>query len=264
MLYSDRIDAAERLAGALRAWGGTHPLVLAIPARRGADGPGDRAAAGRRARRRAHAEAACARQPGVRDRRRRRVGLDLRRRVCGGRGRDARLHPCAGRRGAGDDEATPRRLYARARADRSGRARRHRRRRRPRDRRHDDRRAARGSRARAPANSSARSRSPRPTPSRAFARIATTSSVRTLPRTSTPSDSSTATFRRSRTTKSSRSCRRRAPSTQRRVPGAPERMLAAPGGEPGSADSPATRWRPRRRALRRGTARRRWPGPLTP
>ena len=31
MLYSDRIDAAERLAGSLRAWGGTHPLVLAIP-----------------------------------------------------------------------------------------------------------------------------------------------------------------------------------------------------------------------------------------
>jgi len=31
MLYSDRIDAAERLANALVAWRGAHPLVLAIP-----------------------------------------------------------------------------------------------------------------------------------------------------------------------------------------------------------------------------------------
>ena len=31
MIYSDRIDAAERLATALRAWRGEHPLVLAIP-----------------------------------------------------------------------------------------------------------------------------------------------------------------------------------------------------------------------------------------
>jgi predicted phosphoribosyltransferase len=31
MIYSDRIDAAERLADALRAWRGSHPLVMAIP-----------------------------------------------------------------------------------------------------------------------------------------------------------------------------------------------------------------------------------------
>jgi putative phosphoribosyl transferase len=31
MVYRDRIDAAERLAGALREWRDAHPLVLAIP-----------------------------------------------------------------------------------------------------------------------------------------------------------------------------------------------------------------------------------------
>ena len=194
MIYSDRIDAAERLADALRAWRGAHPLVLAIP--RGAV-PMGRLIAQRLGgdldvvlTRKLHAPGNPEYAIGAVDE----SGLDLRRRICGGRGRHARLHPRAGGRGAGDDEAAACRVHARARADRSGGPRGHRRRRRPRDRRHDDRGAARDPRPGARGNSSAPSRSPRPMRPRACAPGATTSSVRTSPPTSTPSGSSTVHF----------------------------------------------------------------------